>query len=148
MTQTSPPRAGAVARLLLTLDRGLGDICRYPRRYAGIVVLRRADQSAAAVRAVVTELAADSKLEALAGLVAVAQPGLLRIRRVWPPSHKRTSPRQSALSGPQDGGRAGALWSVFCRSRRWHYLATRGSWTVSAQMTPTSRAMTRTAQTG
>jgi predicted nuclease of predicted toxin-antitoxin system len=74
--------ASAAARLLLTLDRGLGDIRRYPPgSHAGIVVVRPADQSAVAVREVVTGLAAGSQLEALTGLVAVVQHGLLRIRR-------------------------------------------------------------------
>lgn len=58
--------AGAAGCLLLTLDRGLGDVRRYPPgSHAGIVVLRPADQSVAAVRAVVTELAASPQLEAL-----------------------------------------------------------------------------------
>jgi predicted nuclease of predicted toxin-antitoxin system len=74
--------AARTARLLLTLDRRLADIRRYPPgTHARIVVLRPTNQSAAAVRAVVTGLAASSRLESLAGLVAVAQPGLLRIRR-------------------------------------------------------------------
>lgn len=74
--------ASAAARLLLTLDRGLGDIRHYPPgSHAGIVVVRPADQSAAAVRDVVTEIAAGSQLKALGGVVAIAQPGLLRIRR-------------------------------------------------------------------
>jgi predicted nuclease of predicted toxin-antitoxin system len=55
--------ASAATRLLLTLDRRLADIRRYPPgSHAGIVVLRPADQSAAAVREVVTELAAGSQL--------------------------------------------------------------------------------------
>jgi hypothetical protein len=44
-------------------------------------VLRPDDQSAAAVRETVAQLAADQRLEALTGFVAVVQRGLLRVRR-------------------------------------------------------------------
>jgi len=74
--------ASAAGRLLLTLDRGLGDVRRYPPgSHAGILVLRPDDQSAAAVRETVAQLAADQRLEALTGFVAVVQRGLLRVRR-------------------------------------------------------------------
>jgi predicted nuclease of predicted toxin-antitoxin system len=74
--------AAAEARVLITLDRGMGDIRSYPPgSHAGIVVLRLSDQSAPAVREAVTELANWAELEALAGAVAVLQRGVLRIRR-------------------------------------------------------------------
>jgi hypothetical protein len=68
--------------VLITLDRGMGDIRSYPPgSHAGIAVLRLTDQSAPAVREAVTELANWVELEALAGAVAVLQRGVLRIRR-------------------------------------------------------------------
>jgi predicted nuclease of predicted toxin-antitoxin system len=74
--------ATAARRLLITLDRGLGDVRAYPPgSHAGVLVLRPADQSAASVSALLEQLLAAESLDALAGLVAVAQPGLLRIRR-------------------------------------------------------------------
>jgi hypothetical protein len=44
-------------------------------------VLRPDDQSAAAVRETVAQLAADQRLAALTGFVAVVQCGLLRVRQ-------------------------------------------------------------------
>jgi predicted nuclease of predicted toxin-antitoxin system len=74
--------AAADARVLITLDRGMGDIGAYPPgSHAGIVVLRLTDQSAPAVREAIAELANWAELEALAGAVAVVQRGVLRIRR-------------------------------------------------------------------
>ena len=68
--------------MLITLDRGMGDLRTYPPgSHAGIVVLRLADQSAPAITEAVTELANWSELEALTGAVAVLQEGVLRIRR-------------------------------------------------------------------
>lgn len=72
-------------RLLITLDRGLGDLRRYPPgSRAGIIVVRIADQSAAAARAAVTELLSTSDLKDLRGAVTVAQRGLLRVHRPSP----------------------------------------------------------------
>ena len=74
--------ATAEDRLLITLDRGLGDLRSYPPgTHAGIVVLRLTDQSAPAVRNAITELSNWEGLEALTGAVAVLQRGMLRIRR-------------------------------------------------------------------
>lgn len=43
--------ATAAARMLITLDRGMGDVRRYPPgSHPGIVVLRLTDQSAGAER--------------------------------------------------------------------------------------------------
>ncbi len=73
--------ATADGRLLITLDRGLGDIRAYPPgSHGGVLVLRLADQSAATVRAAVADLADCHDLDALVGAVAVLQKGLLRIR--------------------------------------------------------------------
>jgi predicted nuclease of predicted toxin-antitoxin system len=73
--------ATAGGPILVSLDRGLGDIRAYPPgRHAGIVVLRLTDQSAAAATKAVSDLAALTDPDSLAGTVAVMQRGLLRIR--------------------------------------------------------------------
>ena len=75
--------AAADERLLITLDRGLGDIRAYPPgSHAGILVLRRSDQSARTVAAALAEVVAGHDLNTLAGTVTVAQRSLLRIRRL------------------------------------------------------------------
>jgi hypothetical protein len=51
-----------------------------PGSHAGIVVLRLTDQSAAAVSKAISDLAAFTNVDSLAGAVAVLQRGLLRIR--------------------------------------------------------------------
>jgi hypothetical protein len=54
--------------VLITLDRGMGDIRAYPPgSHAGIVVLRLTDQSAPAVDDAITELANWAGLEASLG---------------------------------------------------------------------------------
>ena len=84
---TGAPDPGVVAaataaeRVLISLDVGLADIRAYPPgSHAGIVVLRLTDQSAAAVSKAISELAAFTNADSLAGAVAVLQRGLLRIR--------------------------------------------------------------------
>jgi hypothetical protein len=73
--------AAAAERVLVSLDVGLGDIRAYPPgSHAGIVVLRLTDQSAAAVSNAVSDLAALTNADGLAGAVSVLQRGLLRIR--------------------------------------------------------------------
>lgn len=68
-------------RLLISLDRGLGDVRAYPPgSHAGILVLRVAEQSAARVAEAVSEVIAAHELTALAGTVSIAQHGMLRIR--------------------------------------------------------------------
>jgi predicted nuclease of predicted toxin-antitoxin system len=75
--------AAADGRLLVTLDRGLGDIRAYPPgSHAGILVLRPSDQSARTVAAALAAVVASHDLTTLAGTVTVAQRGLLRIRRL------------------------------------------------------------------
>jgi predicted nuclease of predicted toxin-antitoxin system len=60
--------AAATGRLLITLDRGLGDIRAYPPgQHAGILVLRPADQSASTVAAALAELVAGHDLSRLTG---------------------------------------------------------------------------------
>jgi predicted nuclease of predicted toxin-antitoxin system len=73
--------ATAAGRVLISLDLGLGDIRAYPPgSHAGIVILRLADQSAATVTTVISDLASLAELDGLAGAIAVLQRGLLRIR--------------------------------------------------------------------
>jgi predicted nuclease of predicted toxin-antitoxin system len=73
--------ATAEDRVLITLDRGLGDIRAYPPgSHVGIVVLRVADQSAPTVSDAIAELANLPGLQGLAGAVSVLQRGMLRIR--------------------------------------------------------------------
>ncbi len=68
-------------RLLITLDKGFGDIRAYPPgTHPGILVLRLTDESAVAVREAVSELLAHHRLEDLAGTVTVLHHGRLRIR--------------------------------------------------------------------
>ena len=75
--------AAADERLLITLDRGLGDIRAYPAGdHAGILVLRPSAQWARTVAAALAEVVAGHDLTTLAGTVTVAQRGLLRIRRL------------------------------------------------------------------
>jgi predicted nuclease of predicted toxin-antitoxin system len=73
--------ATAAGRILISLDRGLGDIRRYPPgSHAGIVVLRLADQSPATVSKAISDLAGLSEPAILARSNTVLQRGLLRIR--------------------------------------------------------------------
>ena len=73
--------ATATGRVLISLDVGLADIRAFSSgSHAGIVVLRLTDQSAAAVSKALSDLAAASAADSLAGAVAVLQRGLLRIR--------------------------------------------------------------------
>jgi predicted nuclease of predicted toxin-antitoxin system len=74
--------ATEVGRLIVTLDRGFGDVQRYPPgSHAGILVLRVDDQSAASVRGALSDLVEVTDLDALAGCVAVFRGGNLRVRR-------------------------------------------------------------------
>ncbi len=80
------PTVSAVAteadRLVLTLDRGFGDVRRYPPgTHAGILVLRIEDQSVSAVATAVEGLLDVVDLDGLTGCVAVYFDGNLRIRR-------------------------------------------------------------------
>jgi predicted nuclease of predicted toxin-antitoxin system len=60
--------ATAAGRILVSLDRGLGDIRAYPPgSHAGIVVLRLTDQSATSATKAVSDLATLTDPESLAG---------------------------------------------------------------------------------
>jgi len=74
--------ASAADRLLITLDRGMGDVRRYPPgHHSGVIVLRLEDQSAASARRAIEGLASTHDLDPLVGCVVVFQRGLVRIRR-------------------------------------------------------------------
>lgn len=74
--------ATADGRLVITLDRGFGDIQRYPPgSHAGILVLRVDDQSAASVVDTLAQLLASTDLADVSRCVAVYRNGELRIRR-------------------------------------------------------------------
>ena len=67
-------------RMIVTLDRGFGDIRRHPPgSHPGIVVLRLSD-AALATRATVMQLLDNHDLENLSGTITVVQHGSLRIR--------------------------------------------------------------------
>jgi len=60
--------ATAPGRILISLDRGLGDIRAYPPgSHAGIVVLRLTDQSAAAATKAISDLATLTNPDSLTG---------------------------------------------------------------------------------
>ena len=84
--QTVFVSARGAGRLLVTLDRGFGDIRRYaPGTHAGIVVLRLPDESASAVVRAMQRLMAQHDLKDLAGTIAIVEPARLRIRRASRP---------------------------------------------------------------
>ncbi|MGH9189155.1 MAG: DUF5615 family PIN-like protein [Acidimicrobiales bacterium] len=69
-------------RLLLTMDRGLGDVRLYPPgTHAGVLVIRLDDQSPRSVAAAVATIDATAALEELAGCVSTFRNGDLRVRR-------------------------------------------------------------------
>jgi predicted nuclease of predicted toxin-antitoxin system len=69
-------------RMLLTLDRGIGDLRRYPPgSHSGIVVLRPATQDPDTIFALVERLVRAHSLEDLHGCVVVIEPQRIRIRR-------------------------------------------------------------------
>lgn len=69
-------------RVLVTLDRGFGDVRRYPPgSHAGVVLLRLRRQSLPSQLAAVELLASYEGLSSLVGCTAVVTPSTLRIRR-------------------------------------------------------------------
>ena len=77
--------ARAEGRLLITLDRGFGDVRAYPPgTHAGIIVLRPADQRVPSVVGMVEALIEHRDIEQLAGCIAVVQRNMLRVRRPDP----------------------------------------------------------------
>ncbi|MGH9105344.1 MAG: DUF5615 family PIN-like protein [Acidimicrobiales bacterium] len=74
--------ASAEHRLLMTLDRGMGDIRAYPPgSHAGIIVFRLDHQDAQTVRAAVEAFADNHAGDDLAACIVVVRGHLVRIRR-------------------------------------------------------------------
>ena len=72
-------------RLLITLDRGFGDVRAYPPgTHPGIVVLRPDDQRVPTVTDTIESLLDHHDIAALAGCITVVQRNLLRVRRPNP----------------------------------------------------------------
>ena len=68
-------------RMLLTLDRGVGDLRRYPPgNHAGILVLRPAAQDPDSILALIRRLMTTQPLDNLRGCVVVVEPQKVRIR--------------------------------------------------------------------
>jgi hypothetical protein len=83
--RTSATRPTADRRLLLTLDRGLGDIRAYPPgTHAGIVMVRLDDQSPRAIRDAIERISVTVDFADLRGCVAVWREDELRVRRPHP----------------------------------------------------------------
>lgn len=69
-------------RLLLTLDRGFGDVRAYaPGTHPGIIVLRPDDQRVPTVVAMVEMIVDRHDVDELAGCITVVQRNVVRVRR-------------------------------------------------------------------
>jgi predicted nuclease of predicted toxin-antitoxin system len=69
-------------RLLVTLDRGLGDIRPYPPgTHSGVLVIRLDRQSPRAIRHAAERIASEVAFDDLRGCIAVWRDGELRARR-------------------------------------------------------------------
>lgn len=69
-------------RMLLTLDRGIGDLRRYPPgSHAGILVLRPVAQDPDSILALIRRLMRTQPLDNFRGCVVVVEPQKVRIRR-------------------------------------------------------------------
>lgn len=69
-------------RMLLTLDRGVGDLRHYPPgSHAGVIVLRPANQDAESILQLVDRFLRSNQLEGLRGYIAIVEPQRIRVRR-------------------------------------------------------------------
>lgn len=69
-------------RMLVTLDRGIGDLRRYPPgSHAGVLVLRPTSQDPASVLDLVDRLLQTHDLDDLTGCVVIVESRRVRIRR-------------------------------------------------------------------
>jgi predicted nuclease of predicted toxin-antitoxin system len=74
-------------RMVITLDRGVGDIRNFPPgSHAGIVVLRPVSQDPASTRDLVSRLVRAHDLAALSRCVVVVEPNHVRVRRPEDPN--------------------------------------------------------------
>ena len=75
-------------RMVITLDRGVGDIRRFPPgTHAGVLVLRPASQDPASIVALIDRLLDAHELDDFDRCVVVVEPQRVRIRR--PDAEKR-----------------------------------------------------------
>lgn len=73
-------------RLLLTLDRGFGDVrANVPGSHGGVIVIRLATQDLETIDTALRDLAGRD-LDAFAGAVVIYRSGELRVRRPTPPA--------------------------------------------------------------
>lgn len=76
------PHVCSERRLLVTADKGFGDLRRFPPgSHAGIVLLRADRESVVEYRTLIATLLEKHALEALEGCVTVVSPRGVRIRR-------------------------------------------------------------------
>lgn len=76
-------------RLIVTLDRGVGDIRNLPPgRHAGVVVLRPVTQDPVSIRELVDRLLDAQELDELRGCVAIVEPHRVRVRRPDDPEQR------------------------------------------------------------
>jgi hypothetical protein len=85
-TGESDPAVVAAAtdegRILLTLDRGIGDLRRDPPgSHAGILVLRPAAQDPDSILSLIQRLVSTHPLDGLRSCVVIVEPRKVRIRR-------------------------------------------------------------------
>jgi len=74
--------ASAEERLLVTLDRGFGDVRAYPPgSHGGIVVLRPDSQAVSSVLSTVSSLTTHHDLEQFRGCIVIVRGHLVRVRR-------------------------------------------------------------------
>ncbi len=74
--------ATTARRMVITLDRGVGDIRQFPPgSHAGIVVLRPVSQSPVAILDLVDRLLHAHDLDELSGCVVIVEPRRVRVRR-------------------------------------------------------------------
>jgi len=83
------PRVAAAAsgegRMIVTLDRGFGDVRAYPPgSHPGIVVIRGLDQSPSTLLELLQTFLSAHDLASFDGCVVVVEPGRVRVRR---PAH-------------------------------------------------------------
>jgi predicted nuclease of predicted toxin-antitoxin system len=72
-------------RLLITLDRGIGDLRRYPPgSHAGVLVVRPVAQDPNSILDLIQRLVRTHPLDQLCGCVVVVEPREVRIRRADP----------------------------------------------------------------
>ena len=74
--------ASAEGRVLVTLDRGFGDVRAYPPgSHGGIVVLRPDSQAASSVLSTLSSLTTHHDLEEFRGCIVIVRGHLVRVRR-------------------------------------------------------------------